>query len=72
MTGIEPRYGYKDGNTMVKIWGENFIDFGEDFRCNFGSKSTKANFINENLLYCYTPSSSVVGRPMPVSVSLNR
>ena len=72
MTGMFPRYGPKDGDTVVQIWGENFIDLGDDFRCNFGSQSTKAHYINQNSLWCRTPRSSVVGRAMPVSVSLNR
>ena len=45
---IYPRYGPKDGDTVVKVWGENFLDLGDDFRCNFGTRSTKANFIDEN------------------------
>jgi hypothetical protein len=69
---IFPRYGPKDGDTVVQVWGENFLDLGEDFRCNFGTSSTKAYFINENYLWCRAAPSSVVQRPMPFSVTLNR
>jgi len=36
---ISPRYGPKDGETRVKVWGENFLNFDENTRCAFGSKS---------------------------------
>jgi len=35
--GIYPRYGPKDGDTVVQVWGKNFLDLGDDFRCNFGT-----------------------------------
>jgi hypothetical protein len=38
--GIYPRYGPKDGDSVVQVWGDNFLDLGDDFRCNFGSHST--------------------------------
>mmetsp|Transcript_34677 Transcript_34677/g.53141 ORF Transcript_34677/g.53141 Transcript_34677/m.53141 type:complete len:244 (+) Transcript_34677:621-1352(+) len=69
---IYPRYGPKDGDTVVQVWGQNFLDLGDDFRCNFGSRSTKAYFINENYIWCRAAPSDVVDRPMPFSVSLNR
>ena len=69
---IYPRYGPKDGDTVVQVWGKNFLDLGDDFRCNFGTRSTKANFINENYIWCRAAPSDVVDRPMPFSVSLNR
>ena len=52
---IYPRYGPKDGDTVVQVWGENFLDLGEDFRCNFGSRSTKANYINDGYIWCRAP-----------------
>jgi len=55
VTGIYPRYGPKDGDTVVQVWGENFIDLGDDFRCNFGTKSTKAHFVDSGYLWCRTP-----------------
>lgn len=70
--GIYPRYGPKDGDTVVQIWGKNFLDLGDDFRCNFGSRSTKAYFINENYVWCRAARSDVVGRGMPFSMSMNR
>jgi hypothetical protein len=69
---LNPRYGPKDGDTVVQVWGENFLDLGDDFRCNFGTKSTKAHYFNQNYLWCRSPSSDVVERGMPFSVSLNR
>lgn len=69
---IYPRYGPKDGDTVVQVWGKNFIDFGDDFRCNFGTRSTKAHMITSDFLWCRAPASDVVARPMPFSVSLNR
>lgn len=67
-----PRYGPKDGDTVVQVWGKNFLDLGEDFRCNFGTASTKAYFINENYIWCRAARSDVTSRPMPFSVSMNR
>lgn len=46
MTNIYPRYGPKDGDTVVQVWGDNFLDLGDDFRCNFGTRSTKAYFVS--------------------------
>ena len=70
--GIYPRYGPKDGDSVVQVWGDNFLDLGEDFRCNFGSHSTQAHFINSHYIWCRSAMSDVVGRAMPFSVSLNR
>lgn len=72
VSAIYPRYGPKDGDTVVQVWGENFLDLGDDFRCNFGTRSTKAYLIDEGYLWCRAPHSDVVSRPMPFSVSLNR
>lgn len=69
---ITPRYGPKDGNTTVNVYGSGFLDLGDDFRCNFGTKSTKAILGNENHLYCPSPPSDVVQKAQPFSVSLNR
>jgi len=69
---IYPRYGPKDGDTVVQVWGANFLDLGDDFRCNFGTKSTKAQFVSDSFIWCRAAASSVVGREMPFSVSLNR
>lgn len=69
---IEPRYGPKDGDTLVKVWGKNFLDLGEDFRCNFGTNSSVAVFQDEGFVTCRAPQSDVVGRPMPFSLSMNR
>jgi hypothetical protein len=45
---------------------------GDDFRCNFGTRSTKAHFIDEHYVWCRAAPSDVVGRPMPFSISMNR
>jgi hypothetical protein len=72
VSAIYPRYGPKDGDTVVQVWGENYLDLGDDFRCNFGTKSTKAHLITSKYLWCRAPQSDVVGKPMPFSVSINR
>ncbi len=48
------------------------MDLGDDFRCNFVTRSTKAYFINEHYIWCRSAVSDVVGRPMPFSISANR
>jgi hypothetical protein len=48
------------------------LNLGDDFRCNFGTKSTKAELVNSETLFCRTPQSDVVGKAEPFSVSLNR
>jgi ribosomal protein L37AE/L43A len=72
VTGIYPRYGPKDGDTFVQVWGENFLNMDQDLRCNFGSKSTVGHFVNSGYITCRTPSSDVVGAGIPFSVSLNK
>lgn len=49
---IKPRYGPKDGGTWVEVWGENFLNFAENTRCNFGSKSVAAHFISNTYMKC--------------------
>ena len=68
---IYPRYGPKDGDTVVQVWGENFLNHGENTRCAFGSKSVVATFINSNYMICVSPFSDVVQKPIPFTVSLN-
>ena len=69
---IYPRYGPKDGATPVKVWGENFIDFGEDeTRCSFGTRSVPAKVYNSTYLECRSPQSDVVETYEPFTVSLN-
>lgn len=68
---IHPRYGPKDGETVVQIWGENFLNFDENTRCAFGTKSVIATFINSNYMVCESPFSDVVEKPIPFTVSLN-
>lgn len=69
---IYPRYGPKDGGTFVQVWGENFLNFDENTRCNFGSKSVEAHFISSNYMTCLSPFSDVVEKAIPFSVSLNK
>ena len=69
---IYPRYGPKDGDTVVQVWGKNFLDLGDDFRCNFGTRSTKAYFVSTSFLFCRSAFSEVVNKAEPFSVSLNR
>ena len=68
---IRPTHGPKEGKTKVRVWGNHFVDFGEDTTCSFGVKSVKARRIDEGLIECEAPSSDVVGKPMPFAVSLN-
>ncbi len=68
---IYPRYGEKDGKTRVEVWGENFLNFDQFTRCNFGSKSVPAVFVNSNYMYCHSPPSDVVEKAIPFSTTLN-
>jgi hypothetical protein len=68
---IYPRYGKKDGGTLVEVWGENFQSIKESTRCNFGTKSAEATIISNNKLTCRSPRSDVVIEPVPFSLSLN-
>ncbi len=68
---IYPRYGPKDGETVVQVWGDNFLNMGENTRCAFGSKTVPATYINSNYLICVSPFSDVVQKPIPFTVSLN-
>lgn len=69
---IYPRYGPKDGQTFVQVWGENFLNFEENTRCNFGQKSVRAHYINPGYITCISPFSDVVEKPIPFSISLNK
>ena len=69
---IYPRYGPKDGGTVVQVWGKNFLNYGDDFRCNFGSKSVLATFKSSTYLTCKAPFSDVTNKPITFSVSLNK
>ena len=55
INAIYPRYGPKDGDTVIQVWGENFLDLGDDFRCNIGTRSTKANYVDDGYLWCRAP-----------------
>ena len=69
---IYPPYGPKDGGTIVEVWGENFINFGELTSCNFGSKSVPAHFISSTYMKCTSPFSDVSAKPIGFSISLNK
>ena len=66
-----PRYGPKDGDTPVQVWGENFIDYGDETRCGFGTKTTPATVFNSTYIECHSPHSDVVEKPIPFTISLN-
>jgi hypothetical protein len=72
VSAIYPRYGPKDGNTFVEVWGENFLNFDENLKCNFGSKSVNAHFVSSTFMTCRSPPSDVVQKPIPFTVSLNK
>jgi hypothetical protein len=69
---IYPRYGPKDGGTVVQVWGKNFLNYGDNLRCNFGSKSVVAQFRSSTYLICKAPFSDVVNKPITFSVSMNK
>lgn len=69
---IYPRYGPKDGGTVVQVWGENFLNYDENLRCNFGSRSVKATFKSSTYLICKAPFSDNTNKPISFSVSLNK
>ena len=69
---IYPRYGPKDGGTVVQVWGENFLNYDENLRCNFGTKSVKAVFKSSTYLICRAPFSDNTNKPITFSVSLNK
>lgn len=70
---IWPRYGPKDGETPVKVWGKHFKDFGnENTLCGFGTRTTKAQVFNDTYIECKSPPSDVVAKPIPFTISLNK
>lgn len=71
VTAIKPYHGPKDGGTTVQVWGENFMDFGDDTTCSFGVSSVPAQVHDSGYVTCVSPSSDVVGYAMPFSISLN-
>lgn len=72
VNAIKPRSGLKDGNTFVEVWGENFLNFDDNTRCNFGSVSVKAHYVDSGYMTCISPFSDVVEKQIPFSVSLNK
>lgn len=68
---IKPTHGPKDGGTTVQVWGLNFVDFGDDTSCSFGTRAVPAKVHDGGYLTCVAPPSDVVQRGMPFSVSLN-
>lgn len=71
ITELYPRSAPMNGDTVFMVTGENFFDSGDDFRCNFGSVSTKAHLKSSTSLWCRAPVTDVVGRAMPFSVTMN-
>ena len=69
---IYPRYGPKDGGTVVQVWGDNFLNYDENLRCNFGTKSVKAQFKSSTYLICKAPFSDNTNKPITFSISLNK
>ena len=66
-----PHYGPKDGETVIKVWGNNFLNFGEKTRCNFGSKSVPAHYFSPTYVECTAPASDTVSLAIPFSITLN-
>lgn len=71
VSAIYPHYGPKDGGTLVKVWGTNFLNFDSSTRCNFGSKSVAVKFFSSTYLECIVPFSDTVGLALPFSITLN-
>eukprot|EP01022_Parablepharisma_sp_SALTPOND_P004399 TRINITY_DN120219_c4_g1_i1.p1 TRINITY_DN120219_c4_g1~~TRINITY_DN120219_c4_g1_i1.p1 ORF type:complete len:1747 (-),score=99.47 TRINITY_DN120219_c4_g1_i1:2673-7913(-) len=71
ITAIFPKYGRKNGGTLIEIWGENFLNFDQYLRCAFGPRETPAYFVDEHYIYCYSPPSDTVDAPMPLSITMN-
>jgi hypothetical protein len=71
LAAIKPTHGPKDGGTTVQVWGEGFVEYGDDTSCSFGTKSVPAKVHDAGYITCVAPSSDVVQRGMPFSVSLN-
>jgi hypothetical protein len=55
ISAIYPHYGPKDGETVVQVWGSNFLNFGEMTRCNFGSKSVPMQYKSSTYGICVAP-----------------
>jgi hypothetical protein len=68
---IYPRYGPKDGGTKVYVWGEGFINFGNNTRCSFGTQSNEPLDIADNYMICNSTFSDVVQKPIAFTVMLN-
>jgi hypothetical protein len=71
VTALYPHYGPKDGETVIQVWGQNFLNFGEMTRCNFGSKSVTMQYKSPTYGICVAPQSDTVGVSIPFSISLN-
>jgi len=69
---FNPRYGPKDGETVVKVWGQNFKAYREgQATCGFGTRAVPAKIYNSTYIECESPKSDVVEKPIPFTVSLN-
>ena len=68
---IYPRYGKKNGGTLIEVYGKNFLNFDQNLRCAFGSIEVKAYYVSNDYMICYSPFSDVVQKELPFSVSLN-
>ena len=53
-TKVDPPFGSVLGGTIVSVSGLNFQNF-HDLRCRFGSKSTIADFIDNQKVKCTSP-----------------
>jgi len=48
------------------------LNFDQHLRCNFGSKSVVAHYVDQGYITCRAPMSQVVNKPIPFTVSLNK
>ena len=68
---IYPRYGPRDGGTLVEVFGTHFLNYDQNLRCAFGSREVKAKFVSDTKLECISPPSDVIQKKLPFSVSFN-
>jgi hypothetical protein len=69
ITSIYPTSGPSTGNTIVKISGENFVNFS-NFLCSFGNSTVKATFISTKEIECTSPPFSISRGVVSLDIAL--
>jgi len=65
---IYPKSGPSDGNTSVRVVGENFLPTDE-MKCKFGSFIVRAVWLNGHELVCRTPSHTPGAFPLEITAN---